>query len=342
MIVPNDPCLPLSIDQQLLDAVVNLTSQRDLETLAESLVESITTLSNASIVSVYTLGGELGHLSAKVAASSNPYEPKGTHITSLKTQNELCECIENQQMISINLKNGVRRVFPIIEQGNVSGLLLCEYMETDLIQSEEMLQAIATVYGNHQSLLNHQQRDGLTGLYNRAALQNWLGKTLNPDRPADRRADSEGSIGCFALLDIDFFKRINDTQGHLYGDEVLMVFADMMRESFRFNDQLFRYGGEEFVAVLSETDLDTALTVLERFRATISQHNFAQLNQVTVTIGVSEILPRLQPGKLIERADKALYYGKNHGRNQVNAFEWLDQGDLLASLEDHSQGFKLF
>jgi diguanylate cyclase (GGDEF)-like protein len=342
MIVPNDPCLPLSIDQQLLDAVVNLTSQRDLETLAELLVESITTLSNASLVSVYTLGGELGHLSAKVAASSNPYEPKGTHIASLKTQNELCECIENQQMISINLKNGVRRVFPIIEQGNVSGLLLCEYMETDLIQSEEMLQAIATVYGNHQSLLNHQQRDGLTGLYNRAALQNWLGKALNPDRPADRRADSEGSIGCFALLDIDFFKRINDTQGHLYGDEVLMVFADMMRESFRFNDQLFRYGGEEFVAVLSETDLDTALTVLERFRTTISQHNFAQLNQVTVTIGVSEISPRTQPGKLIECADKALYYGKNHGRNQVNAFEWLDQGDLLASLEDHSQSFKLF
>ena len=114
-----------------------------------------------------------------------------------------------------------------------------------------------------------------------------------------------------------------------------------MRESFRFNDQLFRYGGEEFVAVLSETDLDTALVVLERFRTTISQHNFSQLNQVTVTIGVSEILPRLQSGKLIERADKALYYGKTHGRNQVNAFEWLDQGDILASLEDQPQSFKL-
>ena len=342
MIVPNDPCLPLPIDQQLLDAVVKLTSQRDLETLAESLVELITTLTNASIVSVYTLGGELGHLSANVVASSNPYEPKGTHLTSLKSQNELCECIENQQTISINLKNGVRRVYPIIEQGNVSGLLLCEHMETDLIQPEEMLQAITTVYGNHQSLLNHQQRDGLTGLYNRTALQNWLAKALNSDGLTDRRADGEGPVGCFALLDIDFFKRINDTQGHLYGDEVLLVFADLMRESFRFNDQLFRYGGEEFVAVLSETDLDTALTVLERFRTTISQHNFAQLNQVTVTIGVSEISPRMQPGKLIECADRALYYGKNHGRNQVNAFEWLDQGDLLASLEDHSQSFKLF
>ena len=342
MIVPNDPCLPLSIDQQLLDAVVNLTSQRELEALAESLVSSITSLTNASIVSVYTLDTGLGQLSANVVASSNPYEPKGTHLSSLESHRSLRECIESQKIISIDLNNGQRKVYPVFEQGNVSGLLLCEYVHNDLIQSDEMIQAIATVYGNHQSLLNHHQRDGLTGLYNRAALQNWLSKALNDDGLADRRADGEGSIGCFALLDIDFFKRINDTQGHLYGDEVLQVFSDLMRESFRFNDQLFRYGGEEFVAVLSETDLDTALVVLERFRTTISQHNFAQLNQVTVTIGVSEILPRLQSGKLIERADKALYYGKNHGRNQVNAFEWLDQGDLLTVNEDHPQSFKLF
>jgi diguanylate cyclase (GGDEF)-like protein len=342
MIAPNDPCLPLSVDQQLLDAVVNLTSQRDPETLAESLVDTITKLTNAHIVSVYALEDELANMSASVIASTNPYEPKGTHLSSLESHSVLRECIESQQIISTNLNNGQRKVYPIFEQGNVSGLLLCEYVQNDLIQSNEVIQAITSVYGNHQSLLNYHQRDGLTGLYNRAALQNWLDKALNPDRFAERRADSDGSIGCFALLDIDFFKRINDTQGHLYGDEVLQVFADLMRESFRFNDQLFRYGGEEFVAVLSETDLDAALTVLERFRTTVSQHNFSQLNQVTVTIGVSEILPRLQSGKLIERADKALYYGKNNSRNQVNAYEWLDQGDLLTSLEDSSQSFKLF
>ena len=342
MIVPNDPCLPLSIDQQILDAVVNLTKQRELETLAESLVACITKLTNAPIVSVYTLDGGLGQLSAKVAASSNPYEPKGTFLASMESYSTLRDCIESQQMISIDLKNGQRKVYPIFEQGNVSGLLLCEYVQTDLISSDEMIQALATVYGNHQSLLNHHQRDGLTGLYNRAALQNWLGKALSSDRLADRRAVGESSIGCFALLDIDFFKRINDSQGHLYGDEVLQTFADLMRESFRFNDQLFRYGGEEFVAVLSETDLDTALTVLERFRTTISQHNFSQLNQVTVTIGVSEISPRIQPGKLIECADKALYYGKNNGRNQVNAYEWLEQGEVLPFVDDQAQNFKLF
>lgn len=342
MIVPNDPFLPLSIDQQLLDAVVNLTSQREQESLAQVLVNTVTRLTNASIVSVYSLGGELGHLSAKIMASSNPYEVVGTHITPLDNNKEFCRCIENKEPVSTDTHNGHRAVYPVVEQGSVTGLLLCENMQTDLIQLEELMLALVAIYSNQQSLLNHQQRDGLTGLYNRVALQNWLGKALGSETPSDRRAGDEKPIGCFAIFDIDLFKRINDTKGHLYGDEVLLIFADLMRESFRFNDLLFRYGGEEFVAILSDTDLETALAVLERFRTTISQHNFSQLNQVTVTIGVSQILPRMQPGKLIEQADKALYYGKNHGRNQVNAYEWLEQGNILPSLDDRPHSFNLF
>lgn len=342
MIVPNDPLLPLSIDQQLLDAVVSITSQRDQETLAQTLVDAITQLTNASIVSVYSLGGELGHLSAKVVASSNPYELTGSHIKPLDTRPELCKCIEKKQSIAIEIENGQRVIYPVLEQGSVSGLLLCENMQNELLQREELLHALLSIYSNQQSLLNHQQRDGLTGLYNRVALQNWLSKALGSDSTAERRSGDEKPLGCFAIFDIDLFKRINDTKGHLYGDEVLLIFADLMRESFRFNDLLFRYGGEEFVAILSDTDLETALTVLERFRTTISQHNFAQLNQVTVTIGVSQIMPRIQPGKLIERADKALYYGKNHGRNQVNAFEWLEQGNIVPSMDEHPHSFKLF
>ena len=342
MIVTNDPYLPLSIDQQLLDAIVNITSQRDLESLAASFVESIANLTNASVASVYALGGELGHMSAKVVASNNPYEPAGTYITSLESRNELRECIDTQKSISVDLKNAQRTVYPILEKNNVTGLLACEHLQKNLIQHDEIIMSLSAIYANQHSLLNHQQRDGLTGLYNRVALQNWLSKSLNSDATQDRRADAEIPLGCFAIFDIDYFKRINDSQGHLYGDEVLIIFADIMRESFRFNDQLFRYGGEEFVAVLAETDLDTALAVLERFRTTISQHNFAQLNQVTVTIGITEIMPKLEAGKLIARADQALYYGKNHGRNQVNAYEWLKQGNILPSIDDSPHNFKLF
>jgi diguanylate cyclase (GGDEF)-like protein len=342
MIIPDDPRLPMSVDQQLLDTVVRLTGTRDHETLAQLLVDAIAQLTDASIATVYTLVGELGHLSAKVIASSSPYEVAGSHITSLDSHPELRDCIETQKTITCPRETDERNVFPIVEQGTVAGLLLCEHSQGKLALHHDLINALISIYANQQSLLNHQQRDGLTGLYNRVALQNWLSKTLGKDAPAERRAGDEKSHGCFALFDIDLFKRINDTRGHLYGDEVLLIFSDLMRESFRFNDLLFRYGGEEFVAILTDTDLESALTVLERFRTSISQHKFAQLNQVTVTIGVAQISPHVKPDKLIERADQALYYGKNHGRNQVNAYEWLEQGNILPSLDDRPHSFKLF
>jgi len=332
----------LSVGHPLLDAIIKLTAQRDQETLADALVDAILTLTNTGSVSIYALGGELGHLSAKVLASNN--EPVGSHITPLDVHPGLRACIEGHNTITVSTNNGHRMIHPVLEQGNVVGLMIREHAHVYDHQSD-VIEGLMAIYANQQSLLNHQQRDGLTGLYNRVALQNWMGKALITDRHAERRASDTGNdapLGCFAMFDIDLFKRINDTKGHLYGDEVLLVFADLMRESFRYNDLLFRYGGEEFAAVLSDTDLDTALMVLERFRETVAQHNFAQLNQVTVTIGVTQITPHLQADKLIERADKALYFGKNHGRNQANAFEWLDKGDIVPTISEHPQSYKLF
>ncbi|MDT8384463.1 MAG: GGDEF domain-containing protein [Gammaproteobacteria bacterium] len=323
----------------LLDAIVRLSAQRDQETLADSLVDAILSLTNARSASIYALGGELGHLSAKVLASN--CEPIGSHITPLDARPGLRACIEGQSTVTVPTDCGHQMIHPVLEQGNVVGLMIREHAQA-YDHHSDLLEGLMAIYSNQQSLLNHQQRDGLTGLYNRVALQNWMGKALSSDARAERRASDDAPLGCFAMFDIDLFKRINDSKGHLYGDEVLLVFADLMRESFRFNDLLFRYGGEEFAAVLSDTDLDNALTVLERFRETVARHKFAQLNQVTVTIGVTQIHSHLQADKLIERADRAMYYGKNHGRNQANAFEWLQQGGIAPSVNEHPQSYKLF
>lgn len=327
------------VGHPLLDAIVRLTAQRDQETLADSLVDAIISLTNARSASIYALGGELGHLSAKVLASN--CEPIGSHITPLDARPGLRACIEGQTTVTVPTDCGHQMVHPVLEQGSVVGLMIREHTQA-YDHHSDLLEGLMAIYSNQQSLLNHQQRDGLTGLYNRVALQNWMGKALSSEARAERRASDDAPLGCFAMFDIDLFKRINDSKGHLYGDEVLLVFADLMRESFRFNDLLFRYGGEEFAAVLSDTDLDNALTVLERFRETVARHKFAQLNQVTVTIGVTQIHPHLQADKLIERADRAMYYGKNHGRNQANAFEWLQQGGIAPSVNEHPQSYKLF
>jgi len=332
----------LLVGHPLLDAIIKLTAQRDQETLAGALIDAVLTLTDTDSASVYALGGELGHLSAKVLASN--HEPVGSHITPLDVRPGLRACIEGHNTITVATKNGHQMIHPVLEQGNVVGLMIREHTHT-YDHHNDVIEGMMAIYANQQSLLNHQQRDGLTGLYNRVALQNWMGKALTTERHAERRASDTGDdvpLGCFAMFDIDLFKRINDSKGHLYGDEVLLVFADLMRESFRYNDLLFRYGGEEFAAVLSDTDLDTALMVLERFRETVAQHNFAQLNQVTVTIGVTQITPSLPADQLIERADKALYFGKNHGRNQANAFEWLDKGDIVPTISEHPQSYKLF
>ncbi|HHH47668.1 MAG TPA: GGDEF domain-containing protein [Gammaproteobacteria bacterium] len=332
--------LTLSYDLSPLDAAVELTAQRDLDTLAAAMVRTVSTLQRGFSVCVYSLQGDLGNLSAKVVACSDMARV-GTYLTALENRPLLRRCIDRQEMVEAHVDGGCKRVYPVIEQDQVTGLVSCE-TNAEADDSCQVVEKLVAIYANLHSLLNHQQRDGLTGLFNRAALDSWLAKALAPAEIAGRRAVDSATLGCFAIFDIDHFKRINDSLGHLYGDEVLLILAELMRESFRFNDMLFRYGGEEFIAVLTDTDLDTAMAVLERFRARVASHHFPQINQVTLTIGVAEIEPQVLPSTLIDRADKALYYGKNHGRNQVNAYEWLNDGRVLQEAPGGLQTIELF
>lgn len=325
----------------LLDAVVEITAQRDQESLAEAMVRVVSHLQQGSSTCLYSLGGELGNLSAKVIASSDS-ACVGTHIAGLENRPPFRQCIDSQQPIVLQQADGCQLIYPVREQDKVVGLLVCSGVKDSILPSEIFGRLLA-IYANHFHLLNHQHRDALTGLFNRAALDDWLLKILTPDGEViARRARDGDRLGCFAIFDIDHFKKINDSLGHLYGDEVLLIFADLMRESFRFNDLLFRYGGEEFVAVLSETDLEAAYTVLERFRARVAAHAFPQINQVTVSIGVTEIQQEIPPSTLIERADRALYHGKNHGRDQVNAYENLQQGRAPAGPDQAQRTIELF
>ncbi len=126
-----------------------------------------------------------------------------------------------------------------------------------------------------------------------------------------------------AVVDIDHFKKINDNYGHLFGDEVLLRIADLMRQSFRSHDKLFRFGGEEFVVMLRNVGEDNVQTIFDRFRKAVEEHDFPRVGQVRCSVGYARIDPRLSPAELLGRADEALYYSKQHGRNQVNGFDEL-------------------
>ncbi len=184
-----------------------------------------------------------------------------------------------------------------------------------MVSEEQMLTAegLYSVYANQVSLLDSKERDILTRLPNRQTLEMTLNDIVVFYRGKQHRdVDNKSWL---AILDIDYFKRINDEYGHLYGDEVLLHFARLMEETFRHTDFLFRYGGEEFVVIMNNTQLEGARKVLDLFRRNVESYTFPS-GRVTVSAGFTEVDPIAPPTLILEQADRALYAAKNRGRNQ--------------------------
>ena len=156
--------------------------------------------------------------------------------------------------------------------------------------------------------------DALTGHWNRRALDDVLKQQV------ERRASS-GRPFSILMLDIDFFKNINDEFGHMVGDDVLRAFAQRLREFLRADDVCARFGGEEFVVVLPDTPLATAMEIGERIRKGIAQAPLLTkpMVQATVSIGVAKMEQDQSINELFAAADAALYLAKNEGRNQVRS-----------------------
>ncbi len=135
-----------------------------------------------------------------------------------------------------------------------------------------------------------------------------------------------------AVADIDHFKQVNDRYGHLYGDEILIHFARLMRRTFRAGDLLFRFGGEEFVAVFGVDQEEAGEAPLERFRRATMDYKFPKVDGVTASIGFTPVGDGTLPATtLIDHADQALYYAKSHGRNRVCAYEALVSAGEIAA-----------
>lgn len=156
--------------------------------------------------------------------------------------------------------------------------------------------------------------DPLTGLYNRRHFDNMIEREF-------LRAQRYSNDLSVAVIDVDFFKKVNDTYGHLCGDYVLKEVAYLTLQTFRKTDMVFRYGGEEILVILTETPLEKAIIPLERLRKAIENYPFNYDNNdihVTVSIGVESLNENVGCfEELIDNADKALYYAKENGRNQV-------------------------
>jgi two-component system, cell cycle response regulator len=160
--------------------------------------------------------------------------------------------------------------------------------------------------------------DPLTGLFNRRYMETHVGTLVE-------RSAARGKALSLLILDIDFFKPINDSFGHDAGDDVLREFAERLKTSIRGIDLACRYGGEEFVVVMPDTDLGVATLVAERIRRRIASEPFpiergSRSIEVTISIGISARMgPQDNASQMIKRADEALYRAKRDGRNRVVA-----------------------
>jgi diguanylate cyclase (GGDEF)-like protein len=214
---------------------------------------------------------------------------------------------------------------------------------------------LAALYSHCLGMLDYSEIDTLTGLLNRKTFDdklikilthlNSLGDEARHDKlavPKRRRGHGEGREHWLAVMDIDHFKRVNDTYGHLIGDEVLLLVATLMKHSFRGEDKLFRFGGEEFVVLLKPANSQDAFAVFERFRKTIAEHQFPQVGQITISIGYTHIAPQDSPTLVLEAADEALYFAKSNGRNQVCNYDQLIAEGKLAVKESISGEIELF
>jgi diguanylate cyclase (GGDEF)-like protein len=163
-----------------------------------------------------------------------------------------------------------------------------------------------------QRISDMATRDELTGVYNRRYV-------LEKIAEETQRCMRNGSAFCICMGDIDLFKKVNDTYGHLAGDDVLRSVASTASKALRPSDFFGRFGGEEFVMVLTDTPLHGAMITAERVREQIEKLTFPEINQalhVTISIGVAEHDRRADSATTLQRADEALYRAKDRGRNK--------------------------
>lgn len=206
------------------------------------------------------------------------------------------------------------------ELGSIKFSRKKRFMEEELSIIERLASCLVFPLRNaklYQAALKSALRDDLTGFGNRRALD----ASLHREAELSVRHKTPLSI---VMLDIDYFKKINDSMGHLAGDKILKDLSAAIKKSARQSDLCFRYGGEEFLIILDDTDAIQAISIAERIRQCIEHHTFnynGKIIPVTISLGTATFKKDETLDIFKDRADKALYKAKGRGRNVVISSE---------------------
>jgi diguanylate cyclase (GGDEF)-like protein len=341
-------------DPYSLHFVITLSQAQEPENLLETLLAGLTNVFSLSECRKIVIEDDLGVTQGEqiLGLSSREVEPGDFEFEWHRTPETVTlssEVLTKVRAGHIHVKSTEDSTtfwFPVMHKGkcrSIMALTTREALEPHLAK----IRALLEIYANLNFMLDQGQKDKLTGLLNRQTFDSKISRMLEKQRSANsdyadhheerRHGEELQRFPWLAIIDIDHFKEVNDQYGHLYGDEVILTIGQILKQSFRRSDLLFRFGGEEFVVLLEPIPAANVEYALERLRRTVENQCFQQVGRVSVSIGYAKFIENMFPPMIIDRADQALYFAKNNGRNQVANYEALvEQGKLQAL--DHKEG----
>ncbi|WP_431260633.1 GGDEF domain-containing protein [Roseateles chitinivorans] len=331
----------------VVDHLAELTGFRDRDVMDVTLVTALRDLLSGPVaaVAIYRCVGEPGQhrwltrarlRSGDSVATADSLWVDPESLPRLAEHPRRLECLTQRSVLQQREGDEWVTLFPLATEREVVGVLELHTARRLKAEAQRMVSSVLRIYHNFQGLLDYSERDTLTGLLNRKTFDESFLKAVSElpmrslseaaaqdEAGQDRRHAAVHPRYWLGVIDIDLFKSINDRFGHLIGDEVLLLLSRLMRSSFRFNDLLYRFGGEEFVVLMRCEDEPDAAHAFERFRNNTAQYAFPQVGRITVSIGFTQIRAGDSPAAAFERADKAVYHAKGAGRNQVQSHATL-------------------
>ena len=312
----------------IFNTALSLCKQQNGFDLARNLIHRLEQDFKPKDVNVFEVFGIPGNYSADDIPESEYITVRRFNYdnTTKRKKSDLTEfhkAIKSRRPLVIGSNGSLteRIVIPVMSESGplrlvvISGISESSEERNILFQSVELFTSLINLHDSHE-------RDRLTGMMNRHTFDDFYNRTVHMPHGEDQKM-------YLGMCDIDHFRKINDAHGHSVGDQALHDIAQIMEDNFRFNDALFRFGGEEFI-VLFKCKPQDASVVLDRFRKSVENYGQKHDNGLTISIGFVECRKTEIPSTVIGKADIALYHAKENGRNQVVDYDDIEINSVSA------------
>ncbi|WP_067214447.1 GGDEF domain-containing protein [Marinomonas gallaica] len=317
----------MSISNNILHHIENFTAQRDKELLAFSLLKSIRDILNPIRISILTLNGHDEPTMEISLSNGESCEYRYQDIKVSDSTRASLDYINTWHLDELMKAHDDQYTsFHVLQQSRQLNQYLIITLDNKPSRSESyIIKGMLSIYSNFSSLLADAQTDELTGLMNRKTFEESIIKLYQGSAFSEL---TDSHTNWIAIIDLDHFKAINDKAGHLYGDEVLIHVSRVLRQIFRQDDMLFRFGGEEFVVLMRNLTRQQCADLVDQFRTSVQEIVMHDLEPITISAGICEFLNDTFHITLMDHADQALYYSKQNGRNRITFYDEIVEAGL--------------